>query len=235
MDLLAHKGVEIAFEHLEAGPVSIESAIDEVLSGPGVICTAVAAQDNGFDAIVIDCMLDPALDAVREAVSIPVIAPGETTMSLAVERGESFSIVTVLDRQQRLFQLKARQYGLESALRSVRSIDVPVLALDADSSVTLTRTIDESCKAIEEDGAQSIIFGCTGMLGLGQPVEAALKRAGHRVTVQDPLLVAVRVAENAVRTHSTHSKSDHPYPQRKGYKGMHEWPGLKRLLTDSHS
>lgn len=233
IDLLASPGIEVSFEHLSSGPVSIESAVDEVLSGPGIISAAVAAEADGCDAIVIDCMLDPALDAVREAVSIPVIAPGETTMSIAAEGNKGFSIVTVLDRQDRLFRLKARTYALEQAVRSVRSIDVPVLALDKDTDATLKRTIAESIIAIEEDGAESIIFGCTGMLGLGEPLQDALRQAGHAATVQDPLLVAVRAAEQAVRSQSTHSKLDHPFPQRKGFKGMHEWPGLKALLSDT--
>lgn len=233
MDVLAAEGAEVSFEHLLAGPVSVESAVDEVLAGPGVISAAVRAEADGFDAIVIDCMLDPALDAVREAVSIPVIAPGETTMSLAVAAGHSFAIVTVLDRQDRLFRLKARLYGVENSLTSVRSIDVPVLALDNDSSITLTRSIDECTKAVEQDGAQCIIFGCTGMLGLGQPVADALIKAGYDIPVQDPLLVAVREAVNVVRRGTTHNKSDYPFPQRKGYNGMKEWPGLKPLLSDS--
>ena len=33
--------------------------------------------------MIIDCMLDPGLPAVREKVTIPVIGPGQTAMHLA--------------------------------------------------------------------------------------------------------------------------------------------------------
>ena len=50
-----------------------------------------------MDAVVIDCMGDPALGAAREATSIPVLGPAQTSMHLAALLAHSFSIVTVLD------------------------------------------------------------------------------------------------------------------------------------------
>ncbi|MCP4321048.1 MAG: hydrogenase expression protein HupH, partial [Alteromonadales bacterium] len=44
---------------------------------------AIKAERAGADAIIIDCMGDPGLNACREAVSIPVIGPCQTaTQSL---------------------------------------------------------------------------------------------------------------------------------------------------------
>ena len=51
---------------LDKGPASVESAVDEVLAAPGVVDAAIAAERGGGDAIVIDCMLAPGLDAARE-------------------------------------------------------------------------------------------------------------------------------------------------------------------------
>lgn len=224
----AHFAVSRRF--LDAGPVSVESAVDEILAGPGVVAGAVRAEADQCDAMVIDCMLDPALDAAREAVAIPVVGCGQAAMVDAAERAGRFAIVTVLDRQERLFRDKARLYALAGALASVRSIDIPVLALDRDPEATLEATVAEATKAVTEDGARAIVFGCTGMLGLGEPVAAALRAGGIEVPVYDPLPHAVTSAYQQILAGRRHSKVDFPYPERKGYVGLADWPDLDDLL-----
>ncbi|MGY9032866.1 MAG: aspartate/glutamate racemase family protein, partial [Rhodobacterales bacterium] len=63
IDALAPDGVVLSQVTLERGPASVESAVDEVLAGPGVVDAACRAEADGVDAVVIDCMLDPALEA----------------------------------------------------------------------------------------------------------------------------------------------------------------------------
>jgi allantoin racemase len=65
--------------------------VDEVLAAPGVVDAAIKAEADGAEAVVIDCMLDPGLDAAREAVSIPVIGCGEAAMRAT---GAPFAVVT---------------------------------------------------------------------------------------------------------------------------------------------
>lgn len=228
----SHFCVSAAF--LAAGPVSVESAVDEALAAPGVIAAAVRAEADHCDAMVIDCMLDPALDAAREAVAIPIIGCGEACMRDAARRSGRFAIVTVLDRQARMFFDKARLYGLGDTLTSVRSIDTPVLDLGRDRDTTLAATVAQATQAVEDDGAQAIVFGCTGMLGLGAPVAQALRGAGIDVPVYDPLPHAVSDAYRQILAGETHDKADFPYPERKGYTGMSDWPELRALLGEEH-
>lgn len=224
----AHFTVSTAF--LSAGPVSVESSVDEALAAPGVVAAAVRAEADRCDAMVIDCMLDPALDAAREAVTIPVIGCGEAAMSDAARANAKFAIVTVLSRQARLFFDKARLYRLGDALTSVRSIDMPVLQLGQDRQATLAATVAQAKKAVIEDGAGAIVFGCTGMLGLGAPVAVALREHGIDVPVCDPLPHAVSAAYQQILSGEKHSKTEFPYPERKGYAGMADWPELHELL-----
>ena len=78
--LPAPDGCKVTNAQIKLGPASIESAVDEVLAAPGVVEAAIKAESDGAQAVVIDCMLDPGLDAAREAVSIPVIGCGEAAM-----------------------------------------------------------------------------------------------------------------------------------------------------------
>ena len=150
---------------LENGPGSVESAVDEVLAAPGVINAALRAERDGADAVVIDCMLDPGLDATREAVSIPVIGCGEASISAAAKAG-AFSIITVLDRQARAFRELARRYGLAGAIAmksgkaDARLGVVEALTIDAKHRLVLLRRDDrEHLVMISPEGTTVIESG----------------------------------------------------------------------------
>ncbi|WP_372921743.1 aspartate/glutamate racemase family protein [Roseovarius sp.] len=208
---------------LDKGPASVESAVDEVLAAPGVVDAAIGAERDGADAIVIDCMLDPGLDAAREAVSIPVLGAGESGLSAAAEHGR-FSIVTVLDRQAPMFRNLARRHGLADRLASVRGIGVPVLALETDRDASIAKTTPACAAAMSEDGALAIVFGCTGMLEFADPVAKALNLPDGRII--DPLPNAVRAAILAARSDAP----AHPKPERKRIAGFEAWKDLAQLM-----
>lgn len=204
------------------GPASIESAVDEVLAAPGVVDAALKAEAEGAEAVVIDCMLDPGLDAAREAVAIPVIGCGEAAMRALSGK---FAVVTVLRRQERAFADLASKYGLADRLTETIGIGVPVLALETDRETALAATIEGSKQAVKR-GATSIIFGCTGMLGFGDEVSAAL----DGIRVVDPLPNAIAVALEAVQNGLKTDKTIYPYPESKPIAGFDKWTALDALM-----
>ncbi len=220
-------GCELTSTFLQNGPASVESAIDEVLAAPGVVDAALTAEVDGIDAVVIDCMLDPGLDAAREAVAIPVIGCGEAGLKAAAEAGP-FSIVTVLDRQARAFRELATGHGLGDRLMSVRGIGVSVLGLEQDRAGSIAATIRECRRAVEEDGARAVVFGCTGMLGFADPVRDAL--GGRIGQVIDPLPHAVARAHQAVLAGVKTDKALYPYPDPKPARGFAAWAALSRRM-----
>ena len=102
---MGRSDISISNVNLDNGPVSIESSIDEVLCGPDLIRKARDAEEQGADAIVIDCLGDPGLDAVREAVGIPVVGPGEAAFHLACTLGHKFGVITVMERLRPLIEM----------------------------------------------------------------------------------------------------------------------------------
>ncbi len=213
---------------LERGPASVESAIDEVLAAPGVVDAACRAEANGFEAIVIDCMLDPALEAAREAVMIPVVGAGEAGLKAAAKFG-AFSVVTVLQRQEAAFRRLAKQYGIDGNLRSVHGIGVSVLDLERAREESVEATIEGAKIVRDRDGANAIVFGCTGMLGYAAPTADALDWPADRVI--DPLVNAVERAMRAVGAEAKTDKDDHPYPDRKRVVGFEKWSSLNGLVA----
>lgn len=218
---------ELSSRFLDKGPASVESAIDEVLAAPGVVDAALTAQADGIEAVVIDCMLDPGLDAAREAITIPVIGCGEAGLNAAAEAG-AFSVVTVLDRQARAFRDLAARHGLADRLASVRGIGVSVLGLEQDRPGSIRATIEACRQAVDEDGARAIVFGCTGMLGFAEPVTAAL---GDKLDlVIDPLPHAIALAHAAAAAGKGTDKSVYPSPDPKIINGYAAWAALSRQM-----
>jgi allantoin racemase len=213
LDNYKRKDTEISIVSLEKGPASIESAYDEEIAAPWILEKVKEAEERKFDAIIIDCMGDPALDAARELVSIPVIGPAQASMLLASMLGERFSIVTVLKNVVPLFWRSARKYGFESKLSSIRYVEVPVLEIEKKKVEVETKLINESKKAIEEDGADVIILGCTGFIGMARKMQETL-----HIPVVDPAPAALKLAESLIDLKLSISKLAYPKPPLKERK-----------------
>jgi allantoin racemase len=216
---IARPDTELSVVCIDKGAASIESSYEAALATPGVVAKAVEAERDGVDAVISNCMDDPGVEAAREMVSIPVIGPAETSMHFAAMLGHRFSIIGVLEADERLFYDHARKAGLEDRLASVRAINIPVLEL-ADRGKAVSALVEQSVKAVQEDGAHVIVFGCTGMAGMADEVADGLKQRGIRdVPVIDPGILAVKVAEALVDIGLCHSKRTYPLPPPKEIVG----------------
>lgn len=206
----ARPDVEVTVVSLEKGPASIESMYEEEVAAPWILQKVKEAEEKGFDAVIIDCMGDPALEAAREIVDIPVVGPCESSMMVASMLGDKFSVVTILKRLIPLFWRKVKRYGLENKVASVRSIEVPVLELEEKRDKVKAALMEESRKAIEEDGADVIILGCTGLIGMAEEL-----KKGLGVPVVDPGITPLKVAEILVDLGLSQSKVVYPKPPEK--------------------
>ena len=72
----ASPGTVLNIDFLERGPESIESDFDSALAVPDILRISKKAEAAGMQAILIDCMGDVGLYAVRELVDIPVVGWG---------------------------------------------------------------------------------------------------------------------------------------------------------------
>ena len=104
-----------------------------------------------------------------------------------------FSVITVLPTSANEIGDHLRMYGFSSRVASVRSANVPVLALE-DEQEAEKHLYAAARKAIDEDGAQAIVLGCTGMMAMRDSLE---KRLG--VPVIEPYSAAIQFAASLVR------------------------------------
>jgi allantoin racemase len=215
LSALVRPDTELSVVGLDKGPASIESTYEEALAVPDTVAKIVQAEKDGVDAVISDCLLDAGVEEAREMVSIPVIGPAETSMHIAAMLGHRFSVVTILERLIPLFDDRALRTGTAGQLASVRSVNIPIMEVD-DRKRLLNALVEESVKAVRQDGAHVIVFGCAGMAGLAKQVEEGLNREGITdVPVIDPPVLALKFAEALADMGLAHSKRTYPTPPEK--------------------
>jgi len=208
-------GVITEFRSLAAGTASIESRWDDAFAVPGILDAAIRAEEAGAQAIVIDCMDDPGLDAAREVVRIPVIGPAQASMHLALTLADRFSIITTLAADLPVVRELVEHNHLEHRCASVRGLGLGPLDLHDDEAATLHAFVDAARAAVHLDGAAAIIAGCTMLSGKTDQVAARLAEEGIDVPVIDPLVAALHHALTLVRLGISHSGVGYPAPATK--------------------
>lgn len=211
LSAVARPDTRISVDGIDRGPVSIESAYDELLAAPEIVQRVVGAEQEGYDAAVVYCLSDPAVSACRELVDIPVVGPGQASMLLACALGYRFSVLTVLGETVPQVEEQVRRTGVDpSRLASVRSVDIPVVDVREDIPATVRRLSEVGARCLEEDGAHVLVLGCLGFAGMAPPVSANLG-----VPVVDPAFAAVNLAELLHAQGLTQSRRAYPAPPEK--------------------
>lgn len=175
---------------LEHGPSSVECRYDDTLAVPGILERVRAAADDGVDGILINCFMDPGLKVARELVHVPVVGPAESAMLLASSLGQSFSVILPARSGVPIAEEEAVAYGVRDRVASIRSVEIPVAEL-RDQSRLSAALLEQAERALSEDGAHTVILGCTGMCAVTAAVRAGLAKGGYDVPVIDPTLAAV--------------------------------------------
>jgi len=210
ISMLGLPNLQYEVRSLPMGPASIESEFDDQIAAPWALEEIVKAEQEGFDAVFVSCMRDVAVRAARELVRIPVVGPSQTCMAVASTLGDKFGVVTVVKNTVPFFIGKAREHGMAENLAGVRCIEVPVLDLDSRKKEVAEALTAESQKLVDDCNADTIILGCTGLVGMAREVQ---RRVG--VPVLDPTPIAVKYADLLVSTGTTHSIRAFPRPPPK--------------------
>ncbi|MCA0345911.1 MAG: aspartate/glutamate racemase family protein [Actinobacteria bacterium] len=198
-------GVEIMRSNLRWGTASIESRWDDELAASGVIDAAIRAEHDGADAIVVNCMDDPGVDAAREVVRIPVVGPAHAAMQLALCLATRFSIVTTTAADVPIVQELIERYGLDQRATPVTSLGLGVMQLEDDAEATFEAAAAAAARAVTVDGAGALIAGCTLLSPHIERLQHHLAAAGYEVPIIDPLTAALQSAKSLVMQRQTHS------------------------------
>jgi len=200
---------------LDKGTASIEDAYDEAINTPYILEKVKKAEEEGYNAVVIDCFGDPGLDAARELVNIPVVGANEASCHLAAQLAPRFSIMNILPETEHLVRGLATKYGFLQHLASMITVNIPVLALEEDPEKTVATIAQAAEKAVKEDRAYAIVLGCTGMSSLIKGVKSQLEAKGIKIPVIEPLRAAIYTAIAWSLMGASHSKEAYRPPRPK--------------------
>jgi allantoin racemase len=130
----------------------------------GTIERALQAERDGFDAVFLSCQLDVGLYECRQLLSIPVTATLESAALLAYQMGRSFSLLSVDYQNGQIQKMLLDVYGLSGKLASIRSFDIDANDLYPERTPAehvIAKVVETARRCVEEDGAETLIPGCT--------------------------------------------------------------------------
>ena len=206
LDRVRRNDVQPTVVHLAKGPTHLEYHSYEPLVTHDMLNEIRRAEAEKFHAVVIGCFYDPGLREARELVRIPVIGPAESTMLVACTLGHKFSILVGRRKWIPKMESNARLYGLKDRLASIRPLEIRVTEMLAQQKKLKESTAREARAAVEEDGAEVIVMGCTAESGFADELSKALG-----VPLLDPVVTSWKFAEMQADMHSmlgiSHSKA----------------------------
>ena len=143
------------------------------------------------DAYVIACASDPGIDAVRAATSKPVFGIFRCAVAAAVARGERFGVIGMVDASLARHRQALRAMGLEERLAGEIPLNLLMETL-LDPAAARAALIAVG-RELKEQGAESLILGCTGMAH-----HRSIVRQEVGIPVIEPSQAAAAVAIGAV-------------------------------------
>ena len=210
---VAATGTEIVAVTAEYGPESIEGYYDEVFSIPPMLDAVKAHPDAA--GVVVGCFDDTGVDAARCVAYAPVIGICQAAMQVASIISGSFTVVTTLGRSVPAIEHLARRYGYSDLCRRVRASEIPVLALEDAASDARDQLRNEVRRALDEDGCESIVLGCAGMVDMARSLSEELA-----APVVEGVTAAVKIVEGlATLGMRTSKRGGYAAPRPKSYAG----------------
>ncbi|AYO29760.1 hydantoin racemase [Biomaibacter acetigenes] len=191
LDCVKSKDTKLEFTCLEKGPKHLEYRYYSALILPDLLDLIKKLEEKEYDAAIIGCFYDPGLYEAKEILErMVVIAPAEASLHIAATLSYKFSIL--VGRRKWIPQMMENviKYGFKDRLASFKCLDFAVDEFHKDEKVTLDRMIKKANEAIEYDGAEAIILGCTMNFGFYKELQKFIK-----VPVIDPTIAAVKYAE----------------------------------------
>lgn len=185
---------EFAYSHLHF--LNDREVFEAVLQG----------EKDGFDAAIVYCFSDPALDEMRQAIRIPIIGLGQSSMMTASLMGAKFGLVAMSTASIARNEQLARKYGFfDKIVSPIRPL--PLSLIEQEKMILSAGAGIEAFKEVAREyireGAEVLIAAC-GALSLalkfcpGCPVltEGLLELDG--VPIVDSVSSAVKLAEMLV-------------------------------------
>lgn len=197
-----------------------------------------ACQSGRYDAIVLLGGGDPGFVEAQEIGcrhGVPVTACAHAQMHVATMLGSRFAIIDISEAHNMQMASLAVQYRMADRCASIRNVDYPLPRPPYDNprsvqaekekwergeiSDMLETSVRESVAAIEEDGAEVLIIGCSAAYWMQAGLQDRLRSLGWDIPVLEGYRCAIEMAKALANLRLTASglafPSDHPRATRR--------------------
>ena len=203
---------QVVFDCAARGEGALGSLFEGAVADAFCIEAGAKAEAEGFDALCINSMSDSGVAALRSRLTIPVVGTAQATYHVACQLGRRFSILSMWDRWDWLYEKVLREQGLEDRLASIRSINVrPDTAelLAGKEDTVFPALLEAAHLALNQDGADVLILGSTTMHGSHLFLSGELD-----VPVLNPGLIGFKTCEMMLDLGVSQSKVHYRSPDR---------------------
>ena len=157
------------------------------------------AANKGYDALVIGCFYDPALEDAREiSGSTVVVAPCQAACEVALNLANNFSVIIGEAKWEDQMRQTVYNYGYKDKLASFQAVGMRVDEFHKNPDATRAQLETAAIEAVERHQAESIILGCTLEVGFFEVLQESLRKVfTGNIPVIDCSIAALKAGENA--------------------------------------
>jgi Asp/Glu/hydantoin racemase len=203
--------VEFDFRMAKLAPDVWDNHYDLMLADLGLVMLGARAQEEGYDAVVIETIGDGGLAELRALLDIPVVGAGQAAHLLALALGRRFSILVVWEGFKLIHERTLRAYGWEDRCASIRALDMKPGEPDfadmfggrEDRFYPALAALARRC--VDEDGADVVVLGSTTMYAAYGYLRDAVD-----VPVVEPAAASYKAVEGLLALGLTHSRRAYP-------------------------
>jgi Asp/Glu/hydantoin racemase len=186
---------EVVASHL--APFERDAATYDADQEAAVIEAVRTAGSQGFDAIVIACHYDPAVQAARDVSAVPVVGPLELMTGFAKQFGPRFAVITDVLEAEPIIAGLVESYGHGASCGGVTAIGWEGDAI-LDDTWGAAKAVDDVVDMIAERGnVQSVVIACTIVSAAYELHRASFPKRG--VVVLNSNLVTTKAAAALAR------------------------------------
>jgi allantoin racemase len=166
---LAPAGVTLVAQNGRFGARYISDRPSFVVAGHAAL-DAYAIHAGKVDGVLLACFGDPGLLALQEIADVPVLGLAQASFAAAGKGGRRFGIVTGGVRWRPMLEQLAAELGHAEGLACIETLTMTggEIAADPDGAIT---ALAEACGAAAGKGAEAVILGGAGLVGLAARVQ----------------------------------------------------------------
>ena len=157
-------------------PSGIPDEATAVQAAPAVVTAARSLADQGAQALIISCAADPGLEAVRQALPLPVVGAGAAGAHTALALGRRIAVVSLNNQvTQAIASILGSQLTAHIYAPGVRTTH------DLADPANRAALVEQALSRSDYD---ALLLGCTGLSTIGLAEELRPRTA---VPVIDPI------------------------------------------------